>query len=84
MFRLHSTPSLMVGYSPARNNSRTLPTESLDSISAASYSSSVRFANEAWVQMSSTRTFFYFAFTYRFFFTEEGGLAKCGHKVLIT
>jgi hypothetical protein len=25
--------------------------------------------------MSSTRTFFYFAFTYRFFFFKESGLA---------
>lgn len=35
-------------------------------------------------QMNSTRTFFYFAFTYRFFFTEEGGPAKCRREVLKT
>jgi hypothetical protein len=34
--------------------------------------------------MISNRTFFFFAFTYRFFFTERGGQAKCGREVLIT
>jgi hypothetical protein len=32
--------------------------------------------------MVSTRTFFYFAFTYRFFFTEESGLAELENDVL--
>jgi len=34
--------------------------------------------------MQSTRTFFYFAFTYRFFFTEEGGPAMSENEVLKT
>lgn len=34
--------------------------------------------------MSSTRTFFYFAFTYRFFFFKESGPAKCENDVLTT
>ncbi len=34
--------------------------------------------------MDSTRTFFYFAFTYRFFFNEEGGPAKFENDVLKT
>jgi hypothetical protein len=34
--------------------------------------------------MSSTRTFFFFAFTYRFFFFKEGGLAKLENDVLTT
>jgi len=34
--------------------------------------------------MISTRTFFYFAFTYRFFFTEESGPAKFESDVLKT
>ena len=34
--------------------------------------------------MTSTRTFFYFAFTYRFFFTEEGGRAMNENEVLTT
>jgi hypothetical protein len=33
--------------------------------------------------MNSTRTFFYFAFTYRFFF-KESGPAKCENDVLTT
>jgi len=34
--------------------------------------------------MISTRTFFYFAFTYRFFFNEESGPAKFESDVLKT
>ena len=34
--------------------------------------------------MLSTRTFFYFAFTYRFFFSKESGLAKFETDVLMT
>jgi hypothetical protein len=34
--------------------------------------------------MKSTRTFFYFAFTYRFFFNEESGPAKFENDVLET
>ena len=34
--------------------------------------------------MISTRTFFYFAFTYRFFFNEESGPAKFENDVLTT
>jgi hypothetical protein len=34
--------------------------------------------------MISTRTFFYFAFTYRFFFTKESGPAKFENDVLTT
>jgi hypothetical protein len=34
--------------------------------------------------MRSTRTFFYFAFTYRFFFNGESGPAKCEIDVLKT
>ena len=34
--------------------------------------------------MVSTRTFFYFGFTYRFFFTEESGGAKFEIDVLTT
>jgi hypothetical protein len=34
--------------------------------------------------MSSTRTFFYFAFTYRFFFIKESGPAKFENDVLNT
>jgi hypothetical protein len=34
--------------------------------------------------MDSTRTFFYFAFTYRFFFNEESGPAKFENDVLKT
>jgi hypothetical protein len=34
--------------------------------------------------MSSTSSFFYFAFTYRFFFFEESGPAKCENDVLKT
>jgi hypothetical protein len=33
---------------------------------------------------NSNRSFFYFAFTYRFFFTERGGPAKCEPEVLKT
>jgi hypothetical protein len=32
--------------------------------------------------MNSNRTFFYFAFTYRFFFAEGSGPAKFGREVL--
>jgi hypothetical protein len=32
--------------------------------------------------MNSIRSFFYFAFTYRFFSNGEGGLAKCERDVL--
>ena len=32
--------------------------------------------------MFSTRTFFYFGFTYRYFFFKESGLAKLEHDVL--
>jgi hypothetical protein len=32
--------------------------------------------------MNNTRTFYYFAFTYRFFFVE-GGQAKFGREVLV-
>jgi hypothetical protein len=32
--------------------------------------------------MNSTRTFFYFAFTYRSFFFEESGLAEFENGVL--
>jgi hypothetical protein len=34
--------------------------------------------------MISSRTFFYFAFTYRFFFSRESGLAKFENDVLKT
>ena len=34
--------------------------------------------------MNSTRPFFYFAFTYRFFFYKESGPAKCENDVLKT
>lgn len=34
--------------------------------------------------MNSTRTFFYFAFTYRYFFTKESGPAKFETDVLTT
>ena len=34
--------------------------------------------------MVSTRTFFYFAFTYRSFFFKESGLAKLENDVLTT
>jgi hypothetical protein len=34
--------------------------------------------------MISTRTFFYFAFTYRFFFIKESGPAKFENDVLKT
>jgi hypothetical protein len=34
--------------------------------------------------MNSTRTFFYFAFTYRFFFSKESGPAKFENDVLKT
>jgi hypothetical protein len=34
--------------------------------------------------MISTRTFFYFAFTYRYFFFKESGLAKRENEVLTT
>jgi hypothetical protein len=34
--------------------------------------------------MMSTRTFFYFAFTYRFFFAKESGPAKFENDVLMT
>jgi hypothetical protein len=34
--------------------------------------------------MRSHRTFFYFAFTYRFFFFKESGLARCEKDVLKT
>jgi hypothetical protein len=34
--------------------------------------------------MISTRTFFYFAFTYRYFFTEKGGPAMNEDEVLKT
>lgn len=34
--------------------------------------------------MSSTRSFFYFAFTYRSFFFKESGPAKCENDVLKT
>lgn len=34
--------------------------------------------------MISTRTFFYFAFTYRFFFCKESGPAKYENDVLTT
>jgi hypothetical protein len=34
--------------------------------------------------MSSSRTFFYFAFTYRFFFFKESGPAKFENDVLMT
>ena len=34
--------------------------------------------------MISTRTFFYFAFTYRFFFIKESGPAKFENDVLNT
>jgi len=34
--------------------------------------------------MSSTRTFFYFAFTNRFFFNKESGSAKFEKDVLTT
>jgi hypothetical protein len=34
--------------------------------------------------MNSTRTFFYFAFTYRFFFAKESGPAKFEIDVLTT
>ena len=34
--------------------------------------------------MISTRTFFYFAFTYRFFFIKESGPAKFENDVLTT
>jgi len=49
--------------------------ESLDRFLTAAYISQV---------MSSTRTFFYFAFTYRFFFFEESGPAKFENEVLKT
>jgi hypothetical protein len=32
--------------------------------------------------MNSTRTFFYFAFTYRYFFTEKSGPAMYENEVL--
>jgi len=32
--------------------------------------------------MNSTRTYFYFAFTYRFFFSKESGPAKFENDVL--
>lgn len=32
--------------------------------------------------MNSTRTFFYFAFTYRYFFFKESGPAKFENEVL--
>lgn len=35
-------------------------------------------------RMDSHYTFFYFAFTYRFFFTEGSGPAKCERDVLKT
>ena len=34
--------------------------------------------------MISTRTFFYFAFTYRYSFTKESGPAKFEYDVLMT
>ena len=34
--------------------------------------------------MNSTRTFFYFAFTYRYFFFKESGPAKFENEVLTT
>ncbi len=34
--------------------------------------------------MATLRSYFYFAFTYRFFSYGEGGQAKCGRKVLKT
>jgi len=34
--------------------------------------------------MNSTRTFYYFAFTYRFFFNGESGQAKSGREVLMS
>ena len=34
--------------------------------------------------MLSTRTFFYFAFTYRYFFNKESGPAKFENDVLTT
>ena len=34
--------------------------------------------------MISTRTFFYFAFTYRYFFSKESGRAKFENDVLMT
>ena len=34
--------------------------------------------------MISTRTFFYFAFTYRYFFSKESGPAKFENDVLMT
>jgi hypothetical protein len=34
--------------------------------------------------MNSTRTFFYFAFTYRSFFFKESGLVRCDNDVLTT
>jgi len=45
-----------------------------------------RFLTAAYISrvMSSTRTFFYFAFTYRYFFSKESGPAKFENKVLMT
>jgi hypothetical protein len=34
--------------------------------------------------MTNTHTFYYFAFTYRFFFYGESGAAKCEREVLKT
>lgn len=34
--------------------------------------------------MTSTRSYFYFAFTYRYFFNKESGLATCENDVLKT
>jgi hypothetical protein len=33
--------------------------------------------------MNSTRTFFYYAFTYRYFFNKESGPAMCENDVLM-
>jgi hypothetical protein len=34
--------------------------------------------------MNTKHSFFYFAFTYRYFFTKESGPAKCENEVLTT